>query len=55
MPSNIIAINGSPEYNVPDSKMVELIEWLKANGYTLDKDVKSKLRDKYSPQVAYSG
>ena len=35
MPSNKIKINNGGkdcEWNVPDSKMEELIEWLKTNG-----------------------
>ena len=55
MPANIIFINLEPKYNVPDRKMEELLQWLEHNGYPLDEDTKVKLRDKCSPQVAYSG
>lgn len=40
MPSNNILINNSLEYTVPDRKMDELVEWLKANGFLADTRVK---------------
>lgn len=54
IPTNIIIINLEPKYNVPDSKMEELLKWLEYNGYPLDEGTKAKLRDKCNPQVAYS-
>jgi len=55
VPANIIFINLEPKCNVPDSKMEELLEWLERNGHPLEEDIKAKLRDKCSPQVAYNG
>jgi len=54
MPSNIIAINGVAEYNVPDRNMEGLIEWLRVNARSLTKGIRHKLKGKYIPQVAYS-
>jgi len=33
MPGNIIQINGTIAYYVGDSKMDDLLSWLKTNGY----------------------
>lgn len=33
MPGNEVVINGSIEYYVGDSKMPELMKWLKVNGF----------------------
>ena len=37
MPSNVISINGVPDYYVGDSKMPEFIEWLDTNGTKVEK------------------
>jgi len=55
MPSNIISINSVPEYNIPDKKMEELLEFLRKNGHPLDKDTQVKLTSKCNPLIAYSG
>jgi len=54
MPSNIIYINAVPKYNVPDSKMEELIEFLKKIACPVREEIKDKLEDKCSPLGAYS-
>ena len=59
MPSNIIAINGVSEYNVPDRKMEVFLRYLEENAYRVDiptritGETELRLRDKYSPSTAY--
>jgi len=48
MPSNHLIINNSMEYSVPDSKMDNLLQWLKDNAYT----VKTGLKKEYDEIIA---
>ena len=43
MPANHVLVNGKIEYSVGDSKMEELMRWLKKNGY------KTKTQQKRQP------
>ncbi len=53
MPSNIISINLKPQYNMPDSKMDELIKYLEEKAHRISSDDRKKLETKRSPQFAY--
>jgi len=54
MPSNIISINGVPEYNVPDRKMEEFLRYLERTSYPVDDSLEEQTKDKCIPDYAYT-
>ena len=45
MPANIITINGCAEFYVGDSKMPELVRFLKDKGFPQNEDAKFLLKE----------
>ena len=45
MPANIIKINDTSEFYVGDSKMPDLLKWLKENGSPENKEAKAILKE----------
>jgi len=49
MPANIILINGVSEFYVGDSKMPELVNWLRKKAFPQNKGAKLLLKEAKTP------
>ncbi len=45
MPANIVTINGVSKFYVGDSKMPELLKWLKENGFPENNAAKNIIKE----------